>query len=196
MGHRGSRGGPPLALRLVTGVVTGLLVLVAFASLIGAIAARSARSAGSCSGWASRRCPSPSSSSSATSPPGLTTTSSSALPPAGFVAVLPLAAGLAVAKTRLYDVDRILSQAVSYLLLSALLAGTYAGVVLLLGQGAGGVAGSSTVAVAVATLAAATLAKPAHRTLQEIVDRRFSRRRYDALRMLRAHVASPARRRP
>jgi signal transduction histidine kinase len=72
-----------------------------------------------------------------------------------------------------------------------LLAGTYAGVVLLLGQGAGGVAGSSTIAVAVATLSAAALARPAHRTLQEIVDRRFSRRRYDALRMLRAHVASP-----
>jgi signal transduction histidine kinase len=109
----------------------------------------------------------------------------------GFVTVLPLAAGLAVTKTRLYDVDRILSRVVSYGLLSALLASTYAGVVLLVGQGVGGAAGSSTVAVALATLAVASLARPAHKALQDTVDRRFSRRRYDALRMLRAHVASP-----
>ena len=109
----------------------------------------------------------------------------------GFVAVLPLATGLAVAKTRLYDVDRILSRAVSYVLLSAVLAGTYAFVVLLVGRGVGGSVGSSTVAVALATLAVAVLAKPAYSALQDVVDRRFSRRRYDALRMVRAHVASP-----
>jgi signal transduction histidine kinase len=184
-------GGPLLLLRPVTGVVTGLLVLVAFASLV----ERYRRSEGEERRqllWLGI---------AAVPVPVLVVVSFIAsrahndvvlsLASGGFVAVLPLAAGLAVAKTRLYDVDRILSQAVSYLLLSVLLAGTYAGVVLLLGQGAGGVAGSSTIAVAVATLAAATLARPAHRTLQEIVDRRFSRRRYDALRMLRAHVASP-----
>jgi signal transduction histidine kinase len=109
----------------------------------------------------------------------------------GFVAVLPLAVGLAVAKTRLYDVDRILSRAVSYVLLSAVLAGTYASVVLLVGQGVGGSVGSSTLAVALATLAVAVLARPAHAALQEVVDRRFSRRRYDALRIVRAYVASP-----
>jgi signal transduction histidine kinase len=104
-----------------------------------------------------------------------------------FVAVLPVAVGLAVAKTRLYDVDRLLSRAVSYALLSAVLAGTYAGVVLLVGQRLGG----SDVTVALATLAAAVLARPAHRTLQAAVDRRFSRRRYDALQVVRAHVSSP-----
>jgi len=109
----------------------------------------------------------------------------------GFVAALPLAAALAVSKTRLYEVDRILSRAVSYVLLSAVLAGTYAGVVLLLGQGFGGAAGSSTLSIGLATLAVATLARPMHRTLQDAVDRRFARRRYDALRLVRAHVASP-----
>jgi Signal transduction histidine kinase len=84
-----------------------------------------------------------------------------------------------------------LSRVVSYGLLSAVLAATYAAVVLFVGQGVGGAVGSSTVAVALATLAVATLARPAHTALQETVDRRFSRRRYDALRMLRAHVASP-----
>jgi signal transduction histidine kinase len=110
---------------------------------------------------------------------------------AGFVAVLPVAVGLAVAKARLYDVDRILSRALSYLLLSAVLAVTYVGTVLLVTDAFNDAASSSTVATACATLAAAALARPAHRALQDVVDRRFSRRRYDALRVVRGHVASP-----
>jgi signal transduction histidine kinase len=109
----------------------------------------------------------------------------------GFVAVLPVAVGLAVAKTRLYDVDRILSKAAAYLVLSAVLAGTYTAVVLLVGNGLGDAGGSSTIAVALATLAAASLARPAYRTVQDAVDKRFSRRRYDALSVVRAHVAAP-----
>lgn len=110
---------------------------------------------------------------------------------AGLVCVFPIGVGLAVAKTRLYDVDRILSRAVSYLLLSAVLAGTYAGTVLLVGQGFGGARDGSTISVALATLAVAVLAKPAHRSLQDAVDKRFSRRRYDALQVVRAHVVAP-----
>jgi signal transduction histidine kinase len=184
-------GGAVLLVRSVTGIVTGLLVLAAAASL----AVRFRRSVGEERRqllWMGV---------AAVSLPVLVVVTFIAAKTdhdavlnwaaGGFVAVLPLAAGLAVAKTRLYDVDRILSRVVSYGLLTAVLAGTYAGVVLLVGQGVSGAAGSSTVAVALATLAVATLARPAHRTLQDTVDRRFSRRRYDALRMLRAHVASP-----
>lgn len=109
----------------------------------------------------------------------------------GFVAVLPLAVGLAVAKTRLYDVERVLSRALSYVALSLVLAGTYAAVVLLVNHAVRGAAGGSTVAVALAALAVASLAKPVHHALQDAVDRRFSRRRYDALRIVRGHVASP-----
>jgi signal transduction histidine kinase len=109
----------------------------------------------------------------------------------GFVAVLPVAVGLAVAKTRLYDVDRILSAAASYALSSAVLGVTYAVVVLIAGDAVGGAIGSSPVPVALATLAVATLARPAHRTLQDVVDRRFSRRRFDALRVVHAYVAEP-----
>jgi signal transduction histidine kinase len=185
------RGNPLTAIRSGTGFLTGLLVLVAFVSL----AVRFHRAYGE-----ERRQLLWMGVAAVPVPVLVVVTFVAAktdndvvlnLAAAGFVAVLPLAAGLAVAKTRLYDVDRILSQALSYLLLSAVLAGTYVGVVLLLGQGVGGFAGSSTIGVAVATLAVATLARPAHRTLQDTVDRRFSRRRYDALRMLRAHVASP-----
>lgn len=109
----------------------------------------------------------------------------------GFIAVLPLSVGLAVAKTRLYDVDRILSAAASYAVVSALLASAYAAVVLLLGPDLGGVVGSSTAAVAAGTLLVAVLARPAYRAVQDGIDRRFSRRRFDALRVVRAHVVSP-----
>ena len=109
----------------------------------------------------------------------------------GFVAVLPVAVGLAVAKTRLYDVDRILSRAAAYLLLSALLAGTYATTVLLITQGVWGAAGDSSVAIVLATLAVAALARPAYRTIQDALDQRFNRRRYHALRRVRSHVAAP-----
>jgi signal transduction histidine kinase len=185
------RDSPLIPVRSVAGVITGLLVLVAFASLV----VRFRRSSGE-----ERRQLLWMGIAAVPVPVLVVVTFIAAktdndvvlnLASGGFVAVLPLAAGLAVAKTRLYDVDRILSQAISYLLLTAVLAGTYAGVVLLLGQGVGGVAGSSTIAVAVATLAVAVLARPAHRTLQDTVDRRFSRRRYDALQMIRAHVATP-----
>jgi signal transduction histidine kinase len=110
---------------------------------------------------------------------------------AGFVAVLPVSVGLAVAKTRLYDVDRIVARAVAYLLLSGVLAGAYLVTVLLVTDTFDDAARSSTIATAVATLVAAALARPAYRTLQDAVDRRFSRRRYDALRLVREHVASP-----
>jgi signal transduction histidine kinase len=109
----------------------------------------------------------------------------------GFVAVLPVAVGLAVARARLYDVDRVLSKAASYVLSTAVLGATYVAVVLVVGQGLRGAVGESTVPVALATLAVATLARPAYRGLQDAVDRRFSRRRYDALRVVRTYISSP-----
>lgn len=110
-----------------------------------------------------------------------------------FVAVLPVSAALAITRYHLYDVERVLSRAVTYLLLSLSLAATYVGVVIVVGDGIGGLAGSSTVSVAAATLAAAMFARPLHGLLQDAVDRRFARRRYDALRTVRAHVAAPQR---
>ncbi len=107
------------------------------------------------------------------------------------VALLPVSAGLAITQYHLYDVERVLSRAVTYVLLSLSLAATYAAVVVVVGDGIGGFAGSSTAAVAAATLVVAVAARPLHRLLQDIVDRRFARRRYDALRTLRAHVAEP-----
>jgi hypothetical protein len=98
-----------------------------------------------------------------------------------YLALLPLAIGAAIVRYRLYDLDRIISRTLAYGLLTLLLGGTYAGVVLGLGQLLG--RGSSLV-VAGATLAVAAAFQPARRRVQRAVDRRFNRRGYDAARTI------------
>ncbi len=93
------------------------------------------------------------------------------------LAVLPLAIGAAVLRYRLYDLDRIISRTLAYGLLTVLLGGGYAGVVLGFGQLLGQ---NSSLVVAGATLAIAGVFQPARRRIQQTVDRRFNRRRYDA----------------
>jgi hypothetical protein len=93
------------------------------------------------------------------------------------VALLPLATGAAILRYRLYDLDRIISRTLAYGLLTVLLGGGYAGVVLGLGQFLGR---ESSLVVAAATLAVAAAFQPARRGIQAVVDRRFNRRRYDA----------------
>jgi len=102
------------------------------------------------------------------------------------MAVLPLATGAAILRYRLYDLDRIISRTLAYGLLTLLLGGGYAGVVLGLGQLLGQ---NSSLVVAGATLAVAGVFQPARRRTQRAVDRRFNRRRYDAARTIQAFSA-------
>jgi hypothetical protein len=90
---------------------------------------------------------------------------------------MPAAVAVAILKYRLYDIDRVLSRTLAYAIVTGLLAGIYAGLVLLATHV---LRLSSPVAVAVATLAAAALFSPARRRVQRMVDRRFNRARYDA----------------
>jgi hypothetical protein len=103
------------------------------------------------------------------------------------VALLPLANGAAILRYRLYDLDRIISRTVAYGLLTLLLGGGYAVVVLGLGQLLG--RRSPSLVVAGATLAVAAVFQPVRRRVQAAVDRRFNRRRYDAARTIEAFSA-------
>jgi hypothetical protein len=96
-------------------------------------------------------------------------------------AVLPVALGAAILRYRLYDLDRIISRTLAYGLLTLLLGGGYAVVVLGLGQLLGR---DSPLVVAAATLAVAAVFQPARRRVQAAVDRRFNRRRHDAAQAL------------
>jgi hypothetical protein len=101
-------------------------------------------------------------------------------------AFLPLATGAAVLRYRLFDLDRIISRALAYGLLTVVLGLGYAGVVLLVGQVLGR---GSSLTVAVATLAVAWAFQPVRRRVQAAVDRRFDRRRYDAAKTIQAFSA-------
>jgi hypothetical protein len=103
------------------------------------------------------------------------------------IVFLPVAAGIAILRYRLYDIDRLINRTLVYGLLTALLGITYGGVVLVLGQLFGGVAEDPpTWAVAGATLTVAALFQPARRRIQAVVDRRFNRRKFDAARTVEA----------
>ena len=93
------------------------------------------------------------------------------------IAALPVGIGVAVLKYRLYEIDRIISRTLAYAIVTGLLVGVYAGLVLLATQV---LDIKSPVAVAVSTLAAAALFSPVRRRVQKAVDRRFNRARYDA----------------
>ena len=97
----------------------------------------------------------------------------------GFIAVvaLPIGIGVGVLRYRLYEIDRLVSRTLSYALLTALLAGTFIGLVVL---STDTLALSGRVGVAASTLVAAALFNPLRVRVQRLVDRRFNRARYDA----------------
>jgi hypothetical protein len=102
------------------------------------------------------------------------------------LAILTLGIGAATLGYRLYDLDRIISRTLAYGLLTVLLGGGYAAVAVGLSQLA---SGQSNLTVALATLVLAVAFRPARRRVQDLVDRHFNRRRYDAAQTIGAFAA-------
>jgi hypothetical protein len=94
--------------------------------------------------------------------------------------------GIAVLRYRLYEIDRLVNRTLVYGTLTALLGLVYAAGVFGLGSLLNPTRGESALAVAASTLAVAALFQPARRRVQQVVDRRFNRRRYDAAKTINA----------
>ncbi len=103
---------------------------------------------------------------------------------AAFLTAIPVAAGLSVARYRLYDVERVVALTLTYSLLTAVLMGLYVGLVWAGAQLSRGWAPSPVAAATVGAVTAALLAAPLRRGLQDRLDRRFNRRSYDARRVV------------
>jgi len=95
--------------------------------------------------------------------------------------LVPLACGIAITRYHLYDIERIISRTTSYVIVTGAVLVTYVAVV---GLGTRLLPGSSSVAVAAATLAAAAAFRPLLRRVQSAVDKRFNRARYDSGRIV------------
>ena len=99
---------------------------------------------------------------------------------------IPVACAVAILKYRLYEIDKIISRTLAYAIVTGLLVGVYAGLVLLATRV---LPVNGSVAVAGSTLAAAALFTPLRSRVQRQVDRRFNRTRYDADQTLTAFAA-------
>ena len=100
--------------------------------------------------------------------------------------LVPIAIGIAVLRYRLYDIDRIISRAIGYLVVTSVLVAAFALLVLGLTSVLEPLTGGNTLAVAGSTLVVAALFQPLRARVQRGVDRRFDRSRYDGERLLAA----------
>jgi hypothetical protein len=109
-----------------------------------------------------------------------------------FMLFIPLSIGIAVLRTRLFDIDVVINRTLVYGSLTAMLALVYLGGVAtseaifrrLTGQEQ-----QSQLAIVISTLVIAALFNPLRHRIQSFIDRRFYRRKYDARKTLEAFSA-------
>jgi len=102
------------------------------------------------------------------------------------MALLPIAIGIAVLRYRLYEIDRLISRTIGWAIVTGLLVGTFALLVLGLQAVVEPLTGGNTLAIAGSTLVVAALFNPVRTRVQAVVDRRFDRSRYDGEQLLAA----------
>jgi hypothetical protein len=108
--------------------------------------------------------------------------------------LIPIFIVIAVLRSRLWDIDTLINKTLVYGLLTALLGALYAGLIIGLEALAGAITGGQTtqqpVVLVVSTLAIASLFLPVRRRIQNLIDRRFYRKKYDAEKTLAAFSAT------
>jgi hypothetical protein len=97
---------------------------------------------------------------------------------AGILA-MPIAIGVAITRSRLYEIDRIVSRTIGWAIVTGVLVAIYLAGVFVLQSALSSITQGQTVAIAASTLLAAAAFQPLRRRIQHLVDRRFDRARYD-----------------
>ena len=108
----------------------------------------------------------------------------------GFLALIPISIGVAIMRSRLYDIDVVINRALVYGPLTVTLVVIYLGGVVALQYAFRALSGGdSQLVIVVSTLAIAALFSPLRRRIQSFIDRLFYRRKYDAAKTLEAFSA-------
>jgi hypothetical protein len=105
------------------------------------------------------------------------------------LAALPICAGIAILRYRLYDIDLVIRRTLVYGLVVAVLGAAYVAIALTLTTALSGLMGSQALPVALSTLIIAALFGPVRARVKALVERRFYRSRYDAPRTLQAFAS-------